>query len=227
VKAQYAPKPQLCGGAELVTERTEPPAFKLGDPSNSEIMQPPSQLYLKPITVNQIRLLELYSGKSNEPLRCYLRTKEFHSWQGDQAYEALSYVWGYPDWRRFIILNNEPFPITENLHRALQLLRSEIETRTIWVHAICIDQSNKTERNAQVSIMGDIYKCARGVVNWLGVETADTAVGIKALSHLFGNEDIANMPPWEIFQPEKLSAGLTTYLKETISNACGSYRRML
>jgi hypothetical protein len=213
VKAQYAPKPQLCGGAELVTERTEPPAFKLGDPSNSEIMQPPSQLYLKPITVNQIRLLELYSGKSNEPLRCYLRTKEFHSWQGDQAYEALSYVWGYPDWRRFIILNNEPFPITENLHRALQLLRSEIETRTIWVHAICIDQSNKTERNAQVSIMGDIYKCARGVVNWLGVETPDTAVGMRALSYLFGNEDIAITPPWEIFKPEKLSAGLNDILK--------------
>jgi len=191
---------------------TEPPTFEPGDTSDGGIERLTSQLY-KPITINQIRLLELYSGKPDEPLRGYLRTKQFNSLVRDQAYEALSYVWGHLDRRRSIILNDKHFPISENLHTALQHLRSEVTNRTIWIDAICIDQTNKTERNGQVSIMGDIYKCARGVVNWLGPDTADTAVGIEALSYLFGKEDITIRPPWEKFTPEKLCAGLNDILK--------------
>jgi hypothetical protein len=64
-----------------------------------------------------------------------------------------------------------------------------------------------------VSIIGEIYQSAQGVVNWLGPETADTAVGIEALSYLFRNEDITIRPPWKIFTPEKLCAGLNDILK--------------
>ncbi|KAJ0323393.1 hypothetical protein Brms1b_001793 [Colletotrichum noveboracense] len=46
------------------------------------------------------------------------------------------------------------------------------EARTLWVDALCIDQSTHGERNQQVMIMGDIYKSARQVVVWLG-EAAD------------------------------------------------------
>ena len=188
-------------------------ALELGATSDREVERLASQLYSTSITVSDIRLLELYSGNPDEPLKGYLRTKGFHSWQADQPYEALSYVWGHSKRRRSIILNGKHFPITENLHAALKHVRSKVTNRIIWVDAICIDQNNKMERNGQVSVMGEIYKCARGVVNWLGPETADTAVGIEALSYLFGTEDLAMMPPWKTFTPKKLYAGLNDILK--------------
>jgi hypothetical protein len=41
-------------------------------------------------------------------------------------------------------------------------------TRTLWVDAICINQKSLEERNKQVVLMGDIYKCAQRVLIWLG-----------------------------------------------------------
>lgn len=43
----------------------------------------------------------------------------------------------------------------------------------IWVDQICIDQSNTVERNAQVSLMGQIYARARNVIAWLGRHDRD------------------------------------------------------
>jgi hypothetical protein len=37
----------------------------------------------------------------------------------------------------------------------------------VWVDSICIDQSNKTERNHQVQMMGEIYSHAKMVYVWL------------------------------------------------------------
>lgn len=191
---------------------TELPATEPGDTNDRAVERAPTHPYPIPIGILKIRLLELYSGKPNEPLRGYLRILEFDKRRGDQPYEALSYAWGHVDRRRSMILNNKPFPITESLHQALQHLRSEVADRTIWIDAICINQNDKAERSKQVSIMGDIYKCARGVVNWLGVETTDTAVGMDVLSYLFGNEDLTAGRPWETFKPEKLCAGLNDIL---------------
>jgi Heterokaryon incompatibility protein (HET) len=47
-----------------------------------------------------------------------------------------------------------------NLARALMCLRDINSTRYYWIDAICIDQSNVSERNAQIQIMGDIYSGA-------------------------------------------------------------------
>ena len=42
------------------------------------------------------------------------------------------------------------------------------ERQSIWIDAICIDQTNQRERNLQVNLMGEIYHRARAVVVWLG-----------------------------------------------------------
>lgn len=44
--------------------------------------------------------------------------------------------------------------------------------RILWVDAICIDQTNESERNHQVNQMGDVYSQATQVLVWLGLETA-------------------------------------------------------
>lgn len=46
----------------------------------------------------------------------------------------------------------------------------------IWIDALCIDQSNDTERQNQIELMGDIYRAATKVHIWLGENTKDWAL---------------------------------------------------
>ncbi|KAK8023849.1 hypothetical protein PG993_011915 [Apiospora rasikravindrae] len=87
-------------------------------------------------------------------------------------YEALSYVWGDPAMECSVSMDGHPVSITQNLHSALIHLRHEVDVRKLWVDALCINQSNISERNQQVGIMGDIYRRANQVLVWLG-EAAD------------------------------------------------------
>jgi hypothetical protein len=47
-------------------------------------------------------------------------------------------------------------------------LQHPTDVETLWVDALCIDQANIKERNAQVAKMADIYRNARSVRVWLG-----------------------------------------------------------
>ncbi|RSL49822.1 hypothetical protein CEP54_012247 [Fusarium duplospermum] len=119
-----------------------------------------------------MRLLELFpSDNRTEPLLGRLVESDLTL---QPEYEALSYVWGDTNVNEHIFLDEQAIPITPNLHSALVHLRDASDVRTIWVDALCIDQSTHAERNQQVTIMGDIYKSARQVVVWLG-ETADNS----------------------------------------------------
>lgn len=60
------------------------------------------------------------------------------------------------------------FLVTQSLHDALCRLRSTTATRVLWIDAICINQVDLAERNAQVHQMGEIFFTARNVVVWLG-----------------------------------------------------------
>lgn len=84
------------------------------------------------------------------------------------AYEALSYVWGDRTNTVQISIDSQLFKVTINLHNALRRLRLPDEVRTLWVDAICINQNDVVERNAQVAIMADIYTSAKQVCVWLG-----------------------------------------------------------
>lgn len=91
-------------------------------------------------------------------------------------YETISYVWGEPVFPECILLEGQPFNVTTNLFHALQHLRLAELPRTLWIDAICIDQSNNVERGQQVAFMGDIYTA--GVINtaWLGIGTDQSDV---------------------------------------------------
>lgn len=60
--------------------------------------------------------------------------------------------------------------VTANCDAALRELRDTSRTIKMWIDSICIDQGRHAveERNAQVALMGEIYKCAERVVVWLG-----------------------------------------------------------
>lgn len=99
---------------------------------------------------------------------------------------CLSYVWNFRPMavigdyeNRSLLLNGRKFEVRENLFEFLHMARSsglkdgtdeyQIDLRTpLWIDAICIDQSNLSERALQVAQMGDIYSYASHVHIWLG-----------------------------------------------------------
>lgn len=94
------------------------------------------------------------------------------------SYEALSYTWDdpFPESKprndHLIQLNEQPFLIRYNLWSALHHMRLPDEPRTMWVDAICINQTDLSERSQQVAQMQNVYGKAASVVVWLG-ETSD------------------------------------------------------
>ncbi|KAL7932889.1 heterokaryon incompatibility protein domain-containing protein [Trichoderma chlorosporum] len=131
------------------------------------------------------------------------------------TYEALSYCWGDVTKRMPVICNRNQFHVTENLDSALRHLRLETEERTLWVDAICIDQTNIFERSFQVSLMQRIYRLAERVVVWLGDGEAGSNLVFplcekmfkersSALRDLRANTDILLGPDRETFMKQKL-----------------------
>ena len=66
--------------------------------------------------------------------------------------------------------NGASLLVTANCKAALCQLRDSLQTIKLWIDSICIDQSSDAveERNRQVALMGEIYKCAKRVIVWLG-----------------------------------------------------------
>lgn len=69
-----------------------------------------------------------------------------------------------------LTLNGHPFHLSHNLHLALLHLRSLTSPLTLWVDAICINQADLKERNAQVALMSFIFMRAIKMVAWLGTK---------------------------------------------------------
>ena len=91
------------------------------------------------------------------------------------TYTALSYEWGEVEPQVDIIVNGRLLLIRHNLRLFLGAIRARqrcgvlAKDLQLWIDAICIDQEDLSERNAQVSIMGTIYRKAVSVIAWLGV----------------------------------------------------------
>ncbi|PMD31843.1 HET-domain-containing protein, partial [Hyaloscypha variabilis F] len=116
---------------------------------------------------SEIRLLTL-SQSSNDVVQCHI---SHHSLNTPLDYFALSYVWGDPMVIQNILVDGKTFPATVNLVAALDSISKSLGSAGyLWVDAICINQNDNEERNAQVAMMSSIYKKAYGVIAWLGPE---------------------------------------------------------
>jgi hypothetical protein len=121
-----------------------------------------------------IRLLTLNIYDETHLLRCFLETCELST---RPIYVATSYEWGEVEPQVDIIINGRPLFIRHNLWLFLSVLKVRQRKGALgkdlrlWVDAICINQQDVDERNAQVSIMGRIYRSAASVFAWLGWPT--------------------------------------------------------
>ena len=84
------------------------------------------------------------------------------------AYECISYTWGHEPASKEIDLNGTLVRVRPNLWNFLQQLRQQDSTRTVWVDALCISQTDLEEKAQQVQMIGQIFKQAVRVLAWIG-----------------------------------------------------------
>jgi hypothetical protein len=115
---------------------------------------------------DSIRLVRLLPTDCPGKVACILLE---HRLSKLPIYQALSYEWGKADEFEWIVVDGQEFRVQRNLLVFLRRIRPTIkDDQMIFVDAICVNQGDLQERNAQVMLMGRIYQGAREVLVWLG-----------------------------------------------------------
>jgi hypothetical protein len=143
--------------------------------------------------VANFRLLKLLPGGREDPIVCVLLEV---STSDSPPYEALSYAW-WDDLKSTgsdvdgpgldavnISLDGQAFAVSVNLFFALANFRHRLTARMLWIDAICVNQMDIPERNAQVAMMRSIYGNSIRTLVWLGMGDEWTTRGIKFIPRL-------------------------------------------
>jgi hypothetical protein len=166
----------------------------------------------------EIRLVKILPNEGNTSVQCELLHARLEE---KPSYEALSYTWGDPQSHGNIELHGLPFFTRENLEAALRRLRLKERPRILWVDALCIDQINIEERNAQVGLMRDIYKGASRVLIFLGLAENDSDVAMDLINgDLDAGCDEAEVPHhFELRSPAEETEIVEEYIPDTTAVA--------
>jgi len=96
----------------------------------------------------------------------------------EYPYDAISYTWDgqFLDRDLDLLVGNTPKRIktSRNVKEILADRSPSRGTTYLWIDALCINQKDEAEKNAQVSIMGTIYRSARRTLIWLDNKLAAT-----------------------------------------------------
>ena len=134
--------------------------------TTKEIAGSPYQYRRLNYTLGQeIRLIELLPGLPSDDIRCNIVHVNLDD---DPEFEAVSYTWATEDGddtlsKTIYTSSNTTKSVTANCLSALRQLRKISIVRRLWVDAVCIDQTNPSERNHQVRMMTQIYSSAVSV----------------------------------------------------------------
>lgn len=114
-----------------------------------------SYKYIK-LQKKEIRLFTLFPGEGMECLQGMLWTTTSRK---AGSYTTLSYVWG-PQNQSMKVLRTPSgdIRIRDALHTALVGLRKKREPLTLWVDALCINQSDKREKSQQIILLAEIFQ---------------------------------------------------------------------
>lgn len=152
--------------------------------------RPVFELHYTPLVhADESRLLILHAGALWSPIKCSLAHIRL---DGKVQYDALSYVWGTQENWRNVMVNDKTCSVGWNLFEALQYLRRTDKDTHLWVDALCINQSDDSERGHQVAQMSKIYSGAYCVRAWLGHKTSCAIKAFKSMAQLHRDEYVPN-----------------------------------
>ncbi|KAK8084379.1 hypothetical protein PG997_005650 [Apiospora hydei] len=168
-----------------------------------------------------IRVLELASGNPGDPLKGSLILCSLDNSNDPLPFTALSYTWGKRKlkdastgrWRKDTTTiqlqgTTSPVEVWPELKHALDALRERDKPVRLWIDALCIKQSDNSEKNHQLPLMGDIYARASKTVIWLGRASQDSDFAMKQIQTI-GTEyrRLRKLPPASWFETSFQEAG--------------------
>jgi hypothetical protein len=114
---------------------------------------------------SQIRLLKLYrrwpfSDVCGKLIVCSLDSAP--------TYDSISYCWGSSIMDHGIFIDGRYLSVTKNAYEVLHARSSYFQERILWIDAICIDQTNDSEKSSQIPLMRKIYSRSARTIVWLG-----------------------------------------------------------
>jgi hypothetical protein len=125
-------------------------------------------------------------SQTSSTLRCGTKRISLRD-DPNPLYYAVSYRWGKNPPLRRIILNDEEAWVPESAVKALRTVCHPVHGKrdlSVWIDAICINQSDDAEKSQLVAMMGDVYETASEVLIYLGDEESTTKAGFKAIDAL-------------------------------------------
>ena len=124
-------------------------------------------------SVDSIRLIQILPDLSPcGRIRCRMH----HTVIKNAIYTCLSYEWGTEGGGDCITINDELYRVRQNLLDFLEVARKIYFQTSLWIVALCIDQTNNSERSHQGNRMGTIYSQAPEVWTWLGQDSTTAKV---------------------------------------------------
>lgn len=93
---------------------------------------------------------EIIADDDNKPLQARLSVVDLDT---DSDFIALSYVWGrVSEPPKTVMIGNSSLVLTDSCYAAIQTLRRKLSTFSIWIDAVCINQSDMQEKSEQIAL---------------------------------------------------------------------------
>ena len=136
-----------------------------------------------------------------------------------EPYEALSYSGSATNHQSFILIRYNQnqtarLPIPHFLEVAFRRLRSDRETRTLWVDQICINMTDNGERSRQLKLIGDIYNRASNVCIWLGEGDDNSRKALGFIQKMVQEPALYHSPSWK--EPNSNLTALSILLRRPL-----------
>jgi hypothetical protein len=135
----------------------------------------------RPLGARDFRILLLEPGRYDDGLSAKLKHVSLDEGL-TPPYKTTSYAWGDAVQRCTMLVDGKSMGISESASLLLRQVRQEHGVSTLWVDAICIDQSSIGERSQQVSLMVDIYSQGSANIVCLGESDHYTAAALRAVA---------------------------------------------
>lgn len=119
-----------------------------------------------PLDEGKFRLLHIHpSANAFAAIRCSMTVASL----GETTdFEAISYAWGSSG-SKHIWVNGGRAALSQNGENILRSMREyDDQYRSVWLDAVCINQTDLDDRSSQVASMGQLYASARAVA--IGVD---------------------------------------------------------
>lgn len=127
----------------------------------------------KPLSADEIRLLRISRKGPFGDYTCQVVHAPFAS---PPAYEAISYTWGgLPLGKDLLVDDGYILKVSERVVEIVQARASVMDSKFLWIDAVCINQANIDEKAVQISLMAEIYQNATQTIIWLGLSPEASA----------------------------------------------------